>query len=72
MIMDLTKGTVVHMLTECCKDNRLSCNNLQPSQVSPGVWRFKAVEMNDNCSKHGHCRQMTYYARLVDDRMVLC
>ena len=70
--MELTKNSLIGMISECCHKNHLSCNNLQPAQVSPGIWRFKAVEMDDSCSKHGHCRQMTYFARQVGNEMILC
>ena len=68
----LTQKAVSDMIAECCEKNHLSYNNLNPAQVSPGVWRFKAVEMDYSCSKYGHCRQMTYFARQVGNEMILC
>jgi len=69
---NFTQSTLIKSISECCDRHHLSYNNLSPAQVSPGVWQFSAVEMDDKCAKHGYCRQMRYYAREVDGEMVLC
>ena len=68
----MTQEALVHLIEECCQKHPLSCHNLSPTQVSPGIWQFNAVEMDDSCSKHGHCRQMRYYGRLLDNTIELC
>ncbi len=69
---NFTQSSLIESISECCDKNRLSYGNLSPTQMSPGVWEFSAVPMDDECSKHGHCRQQRYYVKEVDNKMVLC
>ena len=68
----MTNENLIHLIGDCCKKHHLAYENLAPRQVSPGIWSFYAVEMNDDCNKRGHCRQMSYYARILDNAAVLC
>ncbi len=68
----MTQETLIELVKDCCDRHHLSCHNLSPKQVSPGIWRFYAVEMDEGCSKHGHCRQMRYYGRLLGNTIELC
>jgi len=69
---EFTQASLAESIGRCCDKAHLSYSNLSPTQVSPGVWQFNAVEMDDKCAKHGYCRQMRYYAREVDGEMILC
>lgn len=69
---DFTETTLKESIGECCDRHGLSYNNLTPAEVSPGVWQFNAVEMDVDCSMRGYCREMRYYAKEVDGKMVLC
>ncbi len=64
----MTNENLIHLIGDCCKKNHLAYKDLSPQQVSPGVWRFYAVE----CSHEGHCRQMSYYAHIMNNEAVLC
>ena len=68
----MTLETITKLIGECCDREHLSYSNLTPTQVSPGIWKFNAVEMNDTCSKHGYCREMPYYAMASGTKMKLC
>jgi len=68
----MTQETITKLISECCDREHLSYSNLAPVQVSPGIWKFNAVEMNETCSKHGACRDMTYYAMATGTDMKLC
>ena len=71
-LFSMTKETVIALISELCESEHLAYDNILPVPVSPGIWQFHAVEMDDKCAKHGYCRQMRYYAREVDGQMVLC
>ena len=68
----MTKETIIGLISQLCERSHLSYDNSLPTQVSPGIWQFNAVEMNESCSKHGHCRQMPYYAMATETEMKLC
>ena len=67
----MTRETLINLIRECCDNAHLSYSNLSPKQVSPGIWQFNAVEMDDDCNRHGHCRQMRYYAMVTNERVQL-
>ena len=67
----MTRETLINLIRECCDNAHLSYHNLTPKQVSPGIYEFNAVEMDDDCNKHGHCRQMRYYAMVTNETVQL-
>ena len=67
----MTKQTLIRLIGECCDSHHLSYQNLSPTQVSPGIWKFNAVEMDEDCNKHGRCRQMSYYAMVTGQSVQL-
>jgi len=68
----MTQSAVIELISKLCGESHLSYDNSPPEQVSPGIWKFLAVEMNDTCNKHGYCRQMSYYAMASGTEMKLC
>ena len=56
---------------QLCMQRGLSYRNSPPVQVSPGVWMFYAVPMDESCSKHGSCRQRQFYAIDVGGKLKL-
>ena len=50
----------------------LSYNRERPTKVSPGVWKFYAVEMNHACRREGHCRERVYHACLLGKTLHIC
>ena len=58
----MKQETLVRLISECCISAHLAYDNSPPVKVIPGVWKFWAVELNENCSKSGHCREKSYYA----------
>ena len=50
-------------LQELCIERGLCYNHSPlPLCVSPGVFMFYATPLTMNCTRHGHCRQLTFYA----------
>ena len=68
----MTQETIIGLISQLCEESHLSYNKGLPTQVSPGIFKFSAVEMNDTCSKHGYCREMQYFAMATDKGMKLC
>ena len=68
----MTKETIISLISQLCVSENLSYNNNMPVSVSPGIWQFYGTQMNDDCSKRGYCREVRYYAKEVDNKMVLC
>jgi len=68
----MTQETITKLIGECCERNHLSYSNLQPQQVSPGIFKFNAVARTAECAKHGYCRQLPYFAMLTGNEMKLC
>ena len=68
----MTQETIIGLISQLCEKSHLAYSNLIPIQVSPGIWQFNAVEMNETCSKHGFCREMPYYAMANNGEMKLC
>ena len=54
-----------------CIQQGLSYQHNPPVQVSPGVWMFYAVPMDNSCSKHGSCRQRQFFAIDVGGKLKL-
>ena len=69
---NMTQETIIGLISQLCEESHLSYNKGLPTQVSPGIWQFKAVEMNESCEAHGHCREMSYYAMATGTEMKLC
>ena len=67
----MTRETLINLIRDCCEKAHLSYNNLSPTQVSPGIYEFNAVEMTDECNSYGHCRQMRYYAMVTNETVQL-
>jgi len=57
-----TLNDVMLKIDSLCLQNGMSYQRTAPIQVSPGIWMFYAVEMNDSCRKHGSCRQRQHFA----------
>ena len=55
-----------------CLQHGLSYHHHPPIQVSPGIYMFYAVKMDDNCRNHGSCRQQQYYAIDIGSSLKLC
>ena len=68
----MTQETIIGLISQLCEESHLSYDNSLPTQVSPGIWQFNAVEKSETCMKHGHCRQMQYYAMSTGTEMKLC
>ena len=66
-----TLSDVMLMIEALCLHHGMSYQHSPPVQVSPGVWMFYAVEMNDSCKKHGSCRQRQHFAIDVGGRLRL-
>mgnify|MGYP001219464322 CR=1 FL=1 len=62
---------LITQITDLCVAAHLAYDGSLPTNVSPGVWKFMAVEMNDSCTKWGTCRQRAHYAIDLGDRVVL-
>ena len=67
----MTISELVSGLTNLCKENGLSYGSSEPVAVSPGVWMFDAIEMNDNCTVSGNCRSRQHYAVLKGSTFAL-
>ena len=68
----MTEEEVVASISEYCKESHLSYDGGSPIQVSPGVWKFYAVEMNHACRREGHCREQVYHACLLGKTLHIC
>ena len=67
----MRQSELVTNLSNLCVENGLSYDGSAPVPVSPGVYMFQAVEMNESCKNNGYCRQRSYYAVQKDNRLVL-
>ena len=68
----MTDDEVVEYISEYCVGAHLSYNRERPTKVSPGVWKFYAVEMNHACRREGHCRERVYHACLLGKTLHIC
>ncbi len=71
---DGTKQTLKDLMVKIdflCLQHGLSYHHQPPLQVSPGIWMFYAVKMDDNCKHHGSCRQQQYFAIEVGNTLKL-
>jgi hypothetical protein len=68
----MTQETITKLIGECCERAHLSYSNLKPTQVSPGIFQFYAVEQSEHCMKNGFCRELPYYAMATGNEMKLC
>lgn len=69
----MTQRTLIDRLLTLCEEEGLSYDGTPPIEVSPGIWRFLAVEKSPQCVKHGHCRQMSHYAMsTTNNQLKLC
>ena len=66
-----TLSDVMVMIESLCIQNGLSYQHNVPIQVSPGIWMFYAVSMDESCRKYGSCRQRQHFAIDVGGRMRL-
>ena len=57
-----TINDLIYRIGTLCSHIGLSYHNNPPIQVSPGIWMFYAVRMDDPCRKYGSCRQYQFYA----------
>jgi hypothetical protein len=67
----MTIKELVSGLTNLCKENNLSYGDSEPVCVSPGVWMFDAIEMNETCTNGGSCRSRQHYAVLKGSTFAL-
>ena len=67
----MTINELVTSLSNLCKENGLSYGSAEPVCVSPGVWMFEAIEMNEVCKTGGACRSRQHYAVLKGSTFAL-
>ena len=58
----MTIQQLVQKIEDLCILSGLSYDKTPPVAVSPGVYMFHAVEMNESCKKGGACRQRPHFA----------
>ena len=68
----MTDEEVIKFISEYCEGAHLAYGGECPIKVSPGVWRFRAVEMNHPCRIEGHCREQVYHACLLGNSLQIC
>ena len=68
----MKQKTLISLLQNLCEEKNLSYDGTPPIEVSPGVWRFLAVERSEQCMRHGYCRQLSHFATMSGDTMKLC
>ena len=66
-----TLTDVMIKIDALCMQSGLSYQHHAPVQVSPGVWMFYAVKMDESCKSYGSCRQRQYFAIETAGRLSL-
>ena len=52
--------TITSKLIDLCSRSGLAYSGEPPTEVAPGVHTFYATMLNEDCTKHGYCRQKKY------------
>ena len=68
----IERQALIQQITDYCVSAHLSYNGEAPIKVSPGVWKFYAVEMNHACRHDGQCREQVYYACMLGNTIQIC
>ncbi len=66
-----TLNDVMIKIDALCMQHGLSYQHNAPIQVSPGIWMFYAVKMDESCTKFGSCRQRQHFAIETGGRLKL-
>ena len=68
----MTQQHLIELVASLCEDSNLSYDKTPPIEVSPGIWRFLAIEKSGECLKYGRCRQVSHFAMINGDTMKMC
>ena len=66
-----TMNDLIKQIKDLCLSSNLCLDEHHaPIAVGPGVWMVYATELNEMCSKHGHCHERQRYVVQMGDRVV--
>mgnify|MGYP000515760325 CR=1 FL=1 len=60
---------LINKITDLCVTSHLAYDGGRPISAGPGVWMIQATEMNEECTRHGSCRQMPRFVVQLGDKL---
>ena len=62
---------IIESIRNLCVEENLDYQGQRPVGVGPGVYKFYATPLVEECRKKGHCRQHEFYAVDMGNKWVL-